>query len=85
MLIVFGLAIGFIEHLQIVATSNCSANANSHSLQFTTARTNSSHSAMSSAVVSGNGFQRRRTINLGGHGFKSSLAVDYLTAAPELN
>jgi hypothetical protein len=32
------LVIGFIEHLQIVTTSNYSAIANSHTLQFTTAR-----------------------------------------------
>jgi hypothetical protein len=31
--------IGFTEHLQILTTSNCSAIANSHSQQFTTART----------------------------------------------
>jgi hypothetical protein len=42
--------IGFIEHLQIVTTSNYSAIANSHSLQFTTTRTNSSQFAVSSLV-----------------------------------
>jgi hypothetical protein len=47
----FGLVIGFIEHLQIVTTSNDSAIANSHTLQFTTAHTKSSHSAVSSPVV----------------------------------
>jgi hypothetical protein len=31
---------------------------------------------------SGNGFQRRRSLNFRVHGFKTSLAV---TAAPELN
>jgi hypothetical protein len=35
----FGLVIKFIEHLQNVTTSNYSAFANSHTLQFTTART----------------------------------------------
>jgi hypothetical protein len=45
-----GLVSGFIEHLQIV-TSNCSAIANSHTLQFTTACTKSSHSAVSPPVV----------------------------------
>jgi hypothetical protein len=47
---VFGLVIGFIEHLQIVTTSNYSAIASSHTLQFTTARTESSQSAVSSPV-----------------------------------
>jgi hypothetical protein len=42
-----GLVIGFIEHLQIVTTRNYSAIANSHTLQFTTARTKPSQSAMS--------------------------------------
>jgi hypothetical protein len=46
----FGLVIGFIEHLHIVATSNYSAIPNSHTLQFTTARTNSSQYAVSSPV-----------------------------------
>jgi hypothetical protein len=47
----FGLVIGFIDHLHIVTTSNYSANANSHTLQFNTARTRSSQSAVSSPVV----------------------------------
>jgi hypothetical protein len=47
----FGLVIGFIEHLQIVTTSNCSAIANSHILNFTTAGTKSSQSAESSPIV----------------------------------
>jgi hypothetical protein len=47
----FGLVIEFIEHLQIVTTSNYSAVANSHTLQFTTARTNCPQSAVSSPVV----------------------------------
>jgi hypothetical protein len=34
----FGLVIEFIDQLQIVTTSNYSAVANSHTLQFTTAR-----------------------------------------------
>jgi hypothetical protein len=46
----FGSEIGFIEHLQIV-TSNYSAVANAHTLQFTTAYTKSSQSAMSSPVI----------------------------------
>jgi hypothetical protein len=35
----FGLVIEFIDYLQIVTTSNYSAIANSHTLQFTTAHT----------------------------------------------
>jgi hypothetical protein len=40
-----------IEHLLIVTTSNYSAIANSRTLQFTTTRTKSSQSAVSSLVV----------------------------------
>jgi hypothetical protein len=47
----FGLVIGFIEHLQITATSNYGAIAESPTLQFTTARTKSSQSAVSLPVV----------------------------------
>jgi hypothetical protein len=43
----FGLVIGFIEHLQIVTTSNCSPNSGSHTVQFTTVCTKSSQSAVS--------------------------------------
>jgi hypothetical protein len=46
-----GLVIEFIAHLQIVTTSNSSAIANPHTLQYTTARTKSSQSAVSSPVV----------------------------------
>jgi hypothetical protein len=42
----FGLVVGFIEHLQILTTSNYSAIAISHTLQFTTARTKSPQSAV---------------------------------------
>jgi hypothetical protein len=43
----FGLVIQFIQHLytQIVTTINCSAIANSHTLQFTTTRNESSQFA----------------------------------------
>jgi hypothetical protein len=47
----FGLITDFIEHLEIVITSNYSAIGNLHTLQFTTARTKSSQSAVSSPVV----------------------------------
>jgi hypothetical protein len=40
----FGLVIGFIEHLQIYTTNNYSIIANSHTQQFTTARSKSSQS-----------------------------------------
>jgi hypothetical protein len=46
----FGLIIGFIDHLQIVTASNYSAVANSHTLRFTTARSKSCQSAVSSPV-----------------------------------
>jgi hypothetical protein len=46
-----GSVIGFTEHLQIITTSNYSAIANSHTLQFTIARIKSSSSAVSSPVV----------------------------------
>jgi hypothetical protein len=47
---VFGLVNGFTEHWQIVTTSNYSAISNSHTLQFTTARTKYSQPAVSSLV-----------------------------------
>jgi hypothetical protein len=47
----FGLVIGFIEHLQIETTSNYNALTNSHTLQFTTARTKSYQPAVPSPVV----------------------------------
>jgi hypothetical protein len=47
----FGLAVGFIGHLQVVTTSNYTAVANAHALHFTTARTKSSQSAVPSPFV----------------------------------
>jgi hypothetical protein len=41
----------FIDHLQIITTSNCSTVTNSHTLQFTTAHTKFFPSAVSSPVV----------------------------------
>jgi hypothetical protein len=52
-----GLVIGFIGHLQIVPTSNYSAIANSHTLQFTTAYTKSSSVSYLHRLSPGNGFQ----------------------------
>jgi hypothetical protein len=46
----FELVNGFIEHLQIVATSKYTAVANSHTLHFTIPRAESSQSDMSSPV-----------------------------------
>jgi hypothetical protein len=48
----FGLVIGFIEHIQIVTISNYSAIASSHIQLVTAGCTKSSHSALSSPVVS---------------------------------
>jgi hypothetical protein len=47
----FGLVTGFIKHFQIMTTSNYNAITNLHSQKFTTARTKSSQSAVSSPVV----------------------------------
>jgi hypothetical protein len=47
----YRLVIGFIELLQNVTTNNNGANTNSHTLQFITARTKSSQSAISSPAV----------------------------------
>jgi hypothetical protein len=49
-----GVSIGnwrFIDHFQVVSTSNFSAVASSHTQQFTTARTKSSQFSVSSPVV----------------------------------
>jgi hypothetical protein len=47
----FGLVIGFIAYWKLITTINDSAIADSHSLQFTTACTKPSQSAMSPPVV----------------------------------
>jgi hypothetical protein len=47
----FRLVIGFVEHLQIVTTSNNRTTINSHTQDFTTACTKSSQSAVSSPVI----------------------------------
>jgi hypothetical protein len=47
----FGLIIGFIEHLQIVTTSNYSDITNSHSLRFTMACTKAAQSAVPSLAI----------------------------------
>jgi hypothetical protein len=54
----FGLVIEFTEHLQMVTTSNYNALANSCTIQFTTARTKPSQSAVFSSrclVATSNG------------------------------
>jgi hypothetical protein len=48
---VFALNTVFIGYLQIIATSNYSVITNSHTLQFTTARTKFSQPAVSSPLV----------------------------------
>jgi hypothetical protein len=45
------MIVRFIDHLQIVTTSDYSSIANSPTLQFTRARIESSYSAVSSPVV----------------------------------
>jgi hypothetical protein len=47
----FELVIGFTDHLQDVTTSNYTAIANSHTPQFTTARTKPFRSTVSSPTV----------------------------------
>jgi hypothetical protein len=53
------LVIWFIDRLQIVTTSNYSAIANSHTLQFTIARTNLLSLLCLHQLLPGRGFQRR--------------------------
>jgi hypothetical protein len=47
----FVLEIGFIDHLQVVTTSNCNTVANSHTLHITTAHTKSFMSDVFSLVI----------------------------------
>jgi hypothetical protein len=54
-----GLVIGFVEHLQVVFTSNYSAIANSHTQQFIRAQNKSSVCCYLHRLSPGNGFQRR--------------------------
>jgi hypothetical protein len=75
----FGLAIGFIGLLQIVTTIYYSAITNSHTLQFTTACTKSSHSTVSYRL-SGNGFQHCSFLTFCVQRLLSSLAGGYLTS-----
>jgi hypothetical protein len=60
----FRLVIGYIEHVQIVTTSNCGAIAISRIPQFTSAWTETSQSAVSSPVVPGIGYQRCSCLSL---------------------
>jgi hypothetical protein len=47
----FGLEIGFIDHFQVINTSNYNTIANIHTLQITTAHAESFQSAVSSPVI----------------------------------
>jgi hypothetical protein len=69
------MVIGFIERLQIVTANNYSALANSYTLQFTTAGTKSSQSAVytSRLVTASN------AVDLSTSVFTSLLAGDCLT------
>jgi hypothetical protein len=78
----FVLEIVFIEPLQIVTTSKAYAVTVLHVLQKSLSDTLGLLSLLCvHQSLSGNGFQRCRSLNFRVHGFKSSLAV---TAAPEL-
>jgi hypothetical protein len=71
----FGLIIGCIEHLQIVTITNHSAIANSHTLQFTTARTKLSQSA---TVFTGCLITASNAVALTASVFTFILVGDYL-------
>jgi hypothetical protein len=62
----FGLVIRFIWLLSPVTTSNYNRFSNSHTLHFTTAYTNSSQSAVFTALL-GNDFQRRSFLSFHVH------------------
>jgi hypothetical protein len=72
----FGLVTGFIEHLYIVTTSNCSAIANSHTQQFTRARTNFSVCCVFTGYLAFSAVASSASVF---HRFTSSLAVAHVT------
>jgi hypothetical protein len=72
----FGLVIGFIGFLKLVIPSNCSAVA---TLQFTTARTKCSQSAVSLPIVAWEHFQSRRSLSFRVSRLRSSRAAACLT------
>jgi hypothetical protein len=74
----FELVIGFIARLEITTTNNYSAIANSHILQFTIERVESSRSACLRRL-SYNGFPPHRFISFHVSRLLSSLAGAYLT------
>jgi hypothetical protein len=77
----FGLVNGFTGHLQMVTTSNYSTIANSHTLQFTTARTSLLSLLYLHCLSPDNGFQRvASSVSV----FTSLLAGDCLTTTPTL-
>jgi hypothetical protein len=72
------MVIGCTEHLQNVTTSNYSAIADSHTLQFITAHINLLSLLCVHRLAPGNVSQRHRFIIFHVPQFRSSLAGDYL-------
>jgi hypothetical protein len=70
----FGFVIGFIEHLEIIRTSNYDRFTNSHILHFAKLVL-SLRKVLCLHRLSGSCFQRHRSLGFHVHGFTSSLAV----------